>query len=285
MIATHLRTATWSAVLVLGSLIGGSARAAETAEADAEATPPGLQALETFRNPPTRQDPVRNRFFYKGKRFEISPQAGVVPNNEFARRISAGVGLGYHFNENLSVQGLFTYAADTQEGDVKALTAELIRLANDPDFRQPLDKVTLSAMFGVQFAPFYGKINLVGEKVVNFDAYGFAGLGFVLQNEYYAGENPNFDAASRDRSQRYPFELEKTGSELRAAPALGLGVNFFLTRAIALKLDGRFLLVVDDKLQYDLDNIDPGLRVVPLFTASAGIGVFVGKTKPRSYDY
>jgi outer membrane beta-barrel protein len=250
-------------------------------------TPPGLQALDEFRNGRNMRNPVLNRFFLKGKRFELSPQFGIVPNNPFARRITVGLGLGYHFNEQLSVQGLFSFAPDLGTRDVKPLTAELLRLASDDSFEQPLDKVSLSAAFGVQYAPFYGKINVLGETVASFDFYGFLGLGFVLQQEYYATENPNFTGTidPADPSTRSAVNLTKGDLQIRPAPVVGVGGNFFLTSAVALKLDGRFTLYVDDKPVYDRDNPPEGLRVVPLFNANVGVSVFVPRMKPRLYDF
>jgi len=244
-----------------------------------ESAPPGIQALEQFRSGKIQRNPVQNRFFLKGKRFELSPQFGFVPNNPFARRFTVGVGLGYHFNEQLSVQGIFSFAPDLGERDVKSLTDVLLQRATDDDFRQPLDKVSLSAAFGVQYSPFYGKINLIGETVLNFDFYAFLGLGLVVQTEYAALENPNATTVADF------VVLEKGATEVRPAPVIAIGGNFFLTGAVALKLDGRFTLYPDDKPVYDEANPPEGMRLVTLFTASAGISVFLPRMKPRLYDF
>ena len=77
---------------------------------------------------------------------------GLVPNNPFVRRFTVALGFGYHFSETLSLQGNFAYAPDLGKRDVKSLAPILLKRATDPDFRQPIDKVTLSASFGVQWA-------------------------------------------------------------------------------------------------------------------------------------
>lgn len=249
-----------------------------TALADEDA-PPGIQALENFRTGRVDRNPVQNRFFLKGKRFELSPQIGFVPNNPFARRFTLGLGLGYHFNEQLSVQGIFSFAPDLGARDVKSLTDVLLQRATDIDFRQPLDKVSLSAAFGVQYAPFYGKINLIGETVLNFDFYAFLGLGLVVQTEYAALENPNATTSADF------VVLEKGATEVRPAPVVALGGDFFVTNSIAVRIDGRFTLYPDDKPVYDEANPPTGLRLVTLFTASAGVSVFLPRMKPRLYDF
>jgi hypothetical protein len=73
------------------------------------------------------------------------------------------------------------YAPDLGEEDLKELTSTLVQIANDSSkkgaFQQPLNKMILGATFDVRWAPVYGKLNLIGEKVLNFDFYGVAGLG------------------------------------------------------------------------------------------------------------
>lgn len=268
------------AALALGACASSALLPAGSAYAG-EGDSPGIEALSNFRVPSKSTNPVQNRFFLKAKRFELTPQFGYVPNNPFARRFSVGLGFGYHFSELVSLQGSFDFAPDLGEQDLKALTGILLDRATDDEFTQPLDKVTLSAAFGVNFAPFYGKINLLGETVVNFDFFGFLGIGMVVQTEYAAVENP--DAVTGTLQD--VVDLNKLETEVRPAPIIGLGGNFFLTQTIALRVGSRFALIIDDKPLYDPDNPDTGLRVNNLFTASAGVSFFFPKMKPRLYDF
>ena len=283
MTTTHpLLPGVRSAGALTAALAGAALLAPVTGFAADEDLPPGVQALEEFREGTPKRDPVENRYFLKGKRFELTPNFGLVPNNAFARRFTVGLNFGYHFNENLSVQGRFSFAPDLGKSDVKGLVPILLQRAPDPAFQQPLDKVTLAASFGVAWAPVYGKINILGETVVNFDFYGFLGLGLVVQNEYVATENPN----PADTSLKSFFDLSSPPvSEVRVAPTIGLGGNFFITQGIALRLDGSFAIFPDDKPQYDPNNPVEGLRVVSMFTASAGIAIFFPKMKPRVDDF
>ena len=179
----------------------GLSVALQAAHAEEGETPPGVEALEEFRTGAKPPNPVQNRFFLKSKRFEITPLLGVGPNNPFADRFpTASLAFGYHFSEQLAVSGIFTYAPDLGKGDVKALVPILLQRADDDDFQQPLDKVTLAASVGVTWSPVYGKINIIGETVLNFDFYGFLGVGFVLQNEYAAVETRTSLPVSRRAS-------------------------------------------------------------------------------------
>ncbi|MGC6494206.1 MAG: outer membrane beta-barrel domain-containing protein [Myxococcota bacterium] len=248
--------------------------------------PPGLEALEAFRNGQSPQNPVRNRFFLKSNRFEIAPAVGIVPNNPFARRVTPSLSFGYHFTETLSVQGMFGFAPDAKEGDLKSLTAVLVERAGETEFRQPLDKVTLSAAFGISWAPLYGKINVLGETVLNFDVYGFLGMGMVLQSEYYADRDPEGTNASTSSFLRLGGDSgapEQT--EVRPAPVIGLGGNFFITQSVAIKIDGKFFLFPDDKPIYNPNDPPQGLRLGNRFLASVGVSIFFPRMKPRLYDF
>lgn len=266
-------------VLLAGLALSG---VLQTAHAEDSEMPPGLEALEAFRHGRPRMNPVQNRFFLKGRRFEISPMVGTAPNNPFASRFNISLGFGYHFSEVLALAGMFSFAPDLGKNDVKPLAPILLQRATSDDFQQPLDKVTFSGALGVEWAPVYGKINILGEVIANFDFYGFLGLGMVVQQEYAAVKNPNYvDGAP---TTEY-FDLVKGPSEVRVAPTIGVGGHFFITQLVALRLDGRFLLYPDDKPQYDPNTPVEGMRLVTLFNASVGVSFFIPKMKPRLYDF
>jgi outer membrane beta-barrel protein len=212
---------------------------------------------------------------------------GYVPNNPFARRFVGSVQLAYHFSETLAAAGVLSYSPDLGEADLKGLTRTLVRIAHvggqvTGNFEQPLDKVTLAANFGVVWAPLYGKINLVGETVLNFDFYGTLGLALLSKINYYAEYN-DAGASTGDF-----VNLRKEGNEFEVAPTIGAGFNFFLTQAIALKIDARSSFFVDQRPDYEPDIESPtdgDLRLFNHFVASAGVAFFFPKMKPRLYDF
>src|SRR5688572_6940025 len=81
-----------AAVIAMGTLF---------APAVAHADSPGLDALQAHEVGHGDKKPVENRFFLKGKRFELAPVFGYVPNNPFARRYVGGAIVGYHLNETV----------------------------------------------------------------------------------------------------------------------------------------------------------------------------------------
>ena len=163
-----------AAAVLLVAAAGLAATASDTAFA---ADSPGLEAIDQFFDGNKSRQAVENRFFLKQERFEIAPIGGYVPNNPFAIRYVFGAILNYHFNEVISTEAQISYSPDLGEKDLKGLTSVLLDRAYNAStsesegFQQPLDKVELSAAFGVAWSPFYGKINLVGETVLNFDLY------------------------------------------------------------------------------------------------------------------
>ncbi|MEZ4234859.1 MAG: outer membrane beta-barrel domain-containing protein [Myxococcota bacterium] len=271
-----------------GSLLGrlatlGACLLALGAAAPASASSPGLDALEQYKLGHDEQQAVENRFFLKANRFEISPIVGYVPNNPFARRYMIGGIAGYHFSETLSVQMALQYSPDLGENDLKGLTSVLLERAHqaeeDTAFQQPLDKAGLTAAFGVAWAPLYGKINLVGETVLNFDFYLFGGAGMISKHNFFAV----YDDANIDQGDI--LTLNDNGNQVVVGPYLGLGQNYFVNQIMAVKLDVRAAFYVDKQPQYDPNVPVDGQRLYNNVTASAGIALFFPRMKRQLYEF
>jgi outer membrane beta-barrel protein len=249
----------------------------------ARAESPGLEAIERYKSGHGEHQAVENRFFLKGSRFEISPVAGYVPNNPFARRYMFGGILGYHFNELISVQAAILYSPDLGEGDLKGLTSVLLERAyqadNTSEFQQPLDKAALTGAFGVAWAPLYGKINLVGETVLNFDFYMFAGAGMISKQNYVA------QYSDANIEQGDIVELTGLGNEVVLGPYLGIGQNYFVNRVMAVKIDVRAAFYVDNQPQYDPNVAPEGLRLYNNVIASGGVALFFPRMKRQLYEF
>jgi outer membrane beta-barrel protein len=172
------------------------------------------------------------------------------------------------------------YSPDLGTGDLKGLTTTLVSIAHegtDQGFQQPIEKMILGATFAARWAPVYGKINLLGERVLNFDLYGVAGLGLLSINEYYAtyteeGGVPSASLGTAIKKNKVPVNL-------------GLGMDFFVSSSVAVKIDARSYLYLDKKPQYDPDVAVEESRLYNNFIASAGVSVFFPKMKPRQYDF
>ena len=243
---------------------------------------PASQALNELRNgQQTASDAVLNRFFLKQGRFELAPIVGYVPNNPMVKRYTTGVLSAFHFNENIAAEGAFIYSPDLGNSDLKGLTRTLVDIAakgsGKVNFQQPLEKMLLGATFAARWAPIYGKINLLGESVLNFDFYGVAGVGMLSSNTYFA----SFDESTQDTV------LSTPGRETRIPVNLGFGMNFFLSQSIAFKIDGRSYLYRALKPDYDPSpTVNPTeSRLYNTFVASVGVSVFIPKMRPRLMEF
>jgi outer membrane beta-barrel protein len=248
---------------------------------------PGIDAIKQFRQGKPKLPVVQNRFFVKANRFELSPMFGYVPNNPFAQRFVGGIGFTYHFTENIAAQGMFTYSPDLGVQDLKGLTKTLLNIARTGSggetFQQPLDKVTLSFSANVVWSPLYGKLNLIGETVVNFDFYFVAGFGLNVRT-LYAATHEGVDEAGQ-----IVIGLDNRGAKPSPGPVVGTGMNFFLNQTMTFKLDARFNFYVGDKPQYQSGPCDrdecQGKRLYNNFILGTGVSFFFPKMKRRSYIY
>lgn len=241
------------------------------------------QALKEKEDGTRPYNVVQNRFFLKGERFELAPAVGVVPNNPFVKRAAGGVFLAYHFNETLAAEGTLLYAPDLGEADLKDLTHTLVVIAEEggsDEFKQPLDKMTLGASFAARWSPIYGKINLIGESVINFDLYGTAGLGMLSLKKY----NAVYSDAQAEQGLP-PAVLEDPTNKVAPTINLGLGLNFFVTSAIAVKLDARNFFYFGPPPSYTGKEDVTALRLYDDFVASVGVSIFFPSMQPRQVNF
>jgi len=249
---------------------------------DAEAgTRTAREALNELQEGRRAYDKVQNRFFLKAGRFELSPLLGFVPNNPMVKRYTGGLMGAYHLTESFSIEGAFIYSPDLGTNDLKGLTNTLVVIATEGQasgagFQQPVDKLVLGATFAARWAPIYGKINLIGERVLNFDFYGTAGLGLLSIEKFYARYSGDPLA---------PVTLAAHETKPVVPLNLGLGFDFFLTQSVALKIDARNYLYPDKKPQYDPDTPQTASRLYNNLVASVGVSMFFPKMQPRISDF
>lgn len=272
---------------LLATIIAGLGLILATPEANAGASP-ALKALDEKKEGRAAFNVVQNRFFLKSERFEIAPSLGAVPNNAFVSRYTGTLTAAYHLSETFAVEAAFVYSPDSKAGnDLKGLTHTLVQIAEEGgsgvEFQQPIDKLALAGVFSARWSPVYGKINLIGESVLNFDFYGTGGLGVLSINKYKA-------IYSDERVAQGLMPAEQGAATPDVAPALnvGIGANFFITSALALKLDARSLLYIDTEADYTATSEgDDQLkqRLYNDFVASVGLSVFFPSMPPRMYNF
>jgi outer membrane beta-barrel protein len=271
LVATVLGTL----ALVVATLAPSVAHAADDVPA------PALDALRQLRGDAGAKNVIQNKFFVKTERFEVAPALGTMPNNSFVVNPYGGAVLAYHFSETLAAEGTFLYAPNTGVGGVKGLTKTLVAIAHDTgtqELEQPLDRLQLGALFAARWAPVYGKINLLGEGVANFDLYGTAGAGLLLITKDTAVYNTDFE---RDPNQPIVLVNPEAPTAAHVAVNLGMGMDFFFSQSMALKLDARGAFYMAPEPDYGNGNQNPENRLYTPFLTTAGVSFFFPKMKPR----
>lgn len=239
---------------------------------------PAQAALEN-RNTDLTPDVVQNRFFLKEGRFEITAAGGYVPNNPMVTRLSGSLFGAYHINEKFAGEFAFMYFPDLGSNDLKGLTQKLVEIANNrsnqSNFEQPVEKMLLDASFAGRWSPIYGKINLIGENVLNFDFYFTGGLGMISSKKYYA------------YSDNEVISLRYSGRTTHVPLNAGLGLNIFLNQSLALKLDARSFIYRAPAPIYDPNDVGQqnSYRIYNDIVTSVGVSYFIPKMKPRMMDF
>lgn len=242
-------------------------------------TEPAQDALKA-RNEAALQDVVQNRFFIKEGRFELSGVGGYVPNNPMVQRVSGGFLGAYHLNEKFAAEGAILYFPDLGGNDLKGLTKKLVEIANNrsttSNFEQPVEKMMLGATVAARWSPIYGKINLLGENVLNFDLYFTGGLGMISTKKYMV-------SAGSDGT----IGLTWTSNEVHPPVIAGLGTNLFINQSLAVKLDVRSFIYRAPAPVYDPNDPEQlnRFRIYNDIVTSVGVSYFIPKMKPRLMDF
>lgn len=145
---------------------------------------------------------VKNRNVTKEGRVDVGLFGGMALTEPIANTTKFGVEVNYHINEIHSIGGLFNINSTGLSRDAKGLKNDF-----ELDFnRAPQPKNTM--MLNYDYTPFYGKLSLTKDGVINTTIYGSAGLGVV-----------------KYQHKTYP------------ALALGIGERFYFTKQFSVKLD------------------------------------------------
>jgi len=190
---------------------------------------------------------VRNKFFYKKGRFELTPQFGYISNNALNDEVMAGLAATYHITDKFGVELNGNYAFLGGEGNTKQLAIAVLRLLDRSLRLESVDPATFITVSAV-LSPMYGKLNPFGLAVVNLDFFFVAGLGYG--NEHIEMLNYAVDDAQREVAQ---LAVDRQINHMFLAH-FGFGAKFFITKWLSLRLDARWYLTVDQVLNFDEDT-------------------------------
>jgi outer membrane beta-barrel protein len=204
--------------VALASVLGlaaapGAARAEgegnqdQESQQEGEASQDAAQEKRDRRNEELRDrvKSVQRKVFVKKDRFEIFPYFGLDLNDPFYQHFIVGGSVGYHLVDSLALEA----RGGAVIGTIKQNTLTIARqqagavIENPPEFKGHAD-------LDLTWAPFYGKISVLGEAIVHFDTYLTAGPGIFV-------------------------------TDLGVAPAVnfGLGQRYFLTDWLVARFEVR----------------------------------------------
>ncbi len=223
--------------------------------ADDDDGPSGTSIVPT-RAPTPKKLLVRNKFFVKSGRLEITPRFGYISNNALNSEAMLGLGLTYHFSERIGLEIAGDYAFLGGTGNTKNLALAVLRLL-DPSFRlESVDPglfITASAIW----YPMYGKLNPFSSAVINLDFFFVLGLGYGNESIEMLAYEPQ--EACDNPGEGVGCTIGTEGQSLGQEPQLnhmflfnfGFGAKVYLARFVSLRLDGRLYLTWDNVLNYD----------------------------------
>jgi outer membrane beta-barrel protein len=156
---------------------------------------------------------VQRKSFLKEHRFEIFPFFALDLNDPFFQHMIVGLSVGFHLVDSLALEarGGKVFASLEQDAIKFVRTETDSLLENPPEFDWHAD-------LDLTWAPFYGKISILGEGIMHFDTYITAGGGVFATD---AGPNP--------------------------AGNVGLGVRYFMTDWLIARVEIRDYIFVDTR--------------------------------------
>jgi outer membrane beta-barrel protein len=148
---------------------------------------------------------VQNRIYKKEKRLEVGAFGGIILSDPFLSVFNAGTSVGYHFSEYFGLQliGWKHFVQPSNALRTFEATRQATTNTNEP-----------RAFFALEgkASLIYGKLSLVGKKILHYDMHFIFGPGLTLT---------------------------ETGNYF--TPVAGIGQQTFISESVSIRLDYRFL--------------------------------------------
>ncbi len=154
---------------------------------------------------------VKSRRVETKKKFEVGPMAGMIFNEPFFSPMAYGIHAGYHINEFHSISINAFLRNSSPSGDADQLDSDLNNTQKINFANVPIPEYVATVDY--QLTPYYGKISLTKDYVMNLALYIYGGVG-----------------------------MSDLGGKMTWIADLGVGQNLFFTPRIGLRLDAKFLL-------------------------------------------
>jgi len=172
--------------------------------------------------------PVAGQLYRKAGRLEATVTGNFSLNDAFFAKYFGGLKLGYHLTEFLSVSVQGAAGTAVKSGSTNLCTANAgCSEASESQLWQVPGEMSWLAGVEVAWAPIYGKLNLLSERVAHFDLSVMAGADWIAHREVVG----SIEAADLVASGRSPGTVAGPGGHL------GLGARLFLSERMALRIE------------------------------------------------
>lgn len=257
-----IRIRTIAATLVAAALlVRPGFAAAQTTDEDAQAEAKADEAAskqvkeQVDLDLDERIQPVSGKMFVKDGRHELTPTLGLSLGDAFFTKYLVGARYAYHLTEDLSAGLSFAYAFSSPSGAVTRCDSDgqNCRVPTRDDLARAPGDVGMMATAEVAWAPLYGKISVLAQRVLHFDTYGLLGAG-VLETKIA------------------PVGSRTVESTMTPALHLGVGQRYFVSRDVTLRFEIRDVLYRQEV--QGKTGVEKDLQNQLLFTI--GLSFFLG---------
>lgn len=165
---------------------------------------------------------VSRKVFLKEGRFELQPALAVTMNDPFFRTWQVAGRAAYHLNDAfaLEIGGAYVPPFFVEKLPPLDLLRQEARLVN-------VDSQLLGhADAGVTFSPIYGKLAILSDAIIHFDAFASAGVGAVFDTNFKEGDALHFVHPTMD---------------------VGIGLRVFMLRWLVVRADLRDYVYPQDR--------------------------------------
>lgn len=163
---------------------------------------------------------VRNKYFYKTNKIELSGTAGAMPLDSVVNHLLVGGRATWHFSDHFGWEiAHIQVASPSITGNIKDIVT-----ANSLSNVQ-FSQINLLATSTILLSPIYGKIRFFGNQVLYFDIYSVFGFGLANTKTIKLSSSAPVESTVRQGMDPV-FDF-------------GLGVKIFTGDALAILIDLR----------------------------------------------
>lgn len=169
--------------------------------------------------------PIAGQLYRKAGRLEVTPAVELSVNDAFFSKVLLGGKATYHVRDWLAVTGAFSTGFSSATGSTQICSPPPLgcHAASEAELQQVPGEIKSKGSLEGGFSPFYGKLNLLAEKVAHFDLSVLAGGDVITYREVLPPPDPANPASP----------ATKTSFGFHA----GLGSRLFLGEWGALRLE------------------------------------------------